>query len=212
MIFFQGSAVLDKGMTHEQLRYGKIDTAAGSAVQSFLALAVMACGAALHTYAAGHPAVLAQPHAMLDGLGNQYGKAIRDLFALGLVNAGFLAAITISLSTSWTFAGVFGWAKSLNDKISEAPKFYGLYVGGLVAAAVAVLIPGLPLVRLAVAAQVISAILLAPLLVFLTRLASNRAVMGRHGNGRFAAARAWTVVGLVGLVGVVLVFRALQGL
>lgn len=199
-------------MTHEQVRFGKIDTAAGSAVQSFLALAIMACGAALHTYAVGHPAVLQQPHAMLQAFGIRYGWAIRDLFALGLVNAGFLAAITISLSTSWTFAGVFGWAKSLNDKIFEAPKFYGLYVGGLIIAAAVVLIPGLPLVRLAVAAQVISAILLAPLLVFLARLASNRSVMGRHKNGCFAALRAWSAVGLVAFGGLVLVFRVLQGL
>ena len=41
---------------------------------------------------------------------------------------GFLGAICISLASSWAFGEVFGWAHSLNNKIREAPWFYGSYL------------------------------------------------------------------------------------
>ncbi len=193
MIFFQGSAVIDKGMTHRDLHYGRIDTALGSAVQSVIAFAILLCGAALYRYGTAHPSVSAVPLAMFHGFFETYGVYVRDLFALGLINAGFLAAITISLSTSWTFAGVFGWAKSLNDRLWQAPKFYALYVGGLIVAALIVLIPHLPLTALAVATQVIAAILMIPILTFLTLLTSDTRLMGVYRNRPFAKWRAWSI-------------------
>lgn len=206
MIFFQGAAVLDKGMTQHDLRFGRLDTALGSAVQCGIALAILACGASLHGYAAHHPAVLSQPAAMLQGFLLQSGAWVRDMFAIGMINAGFLAAVTISLSTSWTFAGVLGWAHSLNDKPREAPKFYALYVGGLAAAALMVLIPGLPLTFLAVLTQAVAAVLMIPLLVFLCRLTSDRTLMGEHGNTAWVRLRAWVTTWLmIGLCSLLLV-------
>lgn len=200
MIFFQGAAVIDKGMTQHDLRFGRLDTALGSAVQCGIALAILACGASLHGYAAHHPAVLTQPAAMLQGFLFQSGAWVRDLFAIGMINAGFLAAITISLSTSWTFASVFGWARSLNDSPREAPKFYALYVGGLAAAALLVLVPGLPLTFLAVLTQAVAAVLMIPLLIFLCKLTSDKTLMGKHGNSAFARVRAWTITwGMIAL-------------
>lgn len=209
MIFFQGSAVLDKGLTHRDLRIARLDTALGSIVQSLIAAAIVVCGAALFRYAQVHPGALSEPVAMLHGYGAQFGFLVRDLFALGLVNAGFLAAITISLSTSWTFASVFGWAKSLNDTLRQAPRFYALYIGGLVAAAVLVLIPGLPLVTLAVLTQVIAGILMSPLIVFLVVLTSDRAVMGAYRNSRFATVRIWIIAAAIILATVVLLIQGL---
>ncbi|MCY0876865.1 MAG: divalent metal cation transporter [Firmicutes bacterium] len=197
MIFFQGSAVIDKGMTHTDLRYGRMDTALGSVVQVVIAASIIVCGAALHLYSVHHPAVLSAPVAMLHGYLVQNGAWVRDLFALGLFNAGFLASITISLSTSWTFAGVFGWAKSLDDHFRQAPKFYGLYIGGLVLAALLVLLPQLPLTFLAVLTQVIAGVLMVPLLVLMTRLTSSEPLMGMYRNSRLTKWRAWTIVAVM---------------
>ncbi len=199
MIFFQGSAVIDKGMTHRDLHYGRIDTALGSAVQSVIAFAILLCGASLYRYGMSHAAVSAVPLAMFHGFFETYGVYVRDLFALGLINAGFLAAITISLSTSWTYASVFEWAKSLNDRPWQAPKFYAVYVGGLIVAAIIVLIPHLPLTALAVATQVIAALLMIPILTFLTLLTSDTQLMGIYRNRPFAKWRAWGITTIIAI-------------
>ena len=59
------------------------------------------------------------------------GRLGGNLFALGLFNAGWLAAIAISFSSAYSVAGAFGWKRSLNHRIAEAPQFYGLYFGAL---------------------------------------------------------------------------------
>ncbi len=196
MIFFQGSAVIDKGMTRNDLHFGRLDTALGSMIQAAIAVAIMVCGATLYGMP-GHGATLTGPGAMLQGFLLHDGVLVRDLFALGMVNAGFLAAIAISLSTSWTFASVLGFAHSLDDRPRQAPKFYALYTGGLGLAALLVLLPGLPLTMLAVFAQVIAALLMAPLLIFLVKLTSRRDLMGEHGNTVSARIRVWVIIGLM---------------
>ncbi len=196
MIFFQGSAVIDKGMTHQDLHFGRLDTALGSVFQAAIAVAIILCGATLYTGLGSVPA-LAGPGAMLQGFLQRDGVLVRDLFALGMVNAGFLAAITISLSTSWTFATVFGFAHSLDDRLRQAPKFYALYAGGLAFAALLVLLPNLPLTFLAVFTQAIAAVLMIPLLIFLGRLTSRRELMGEHQNTLVARIRVWTVIALM---------------
>ncbi|WP_235857636.1 divalent metal cation transporter [Paenibacillus albiflavus] len=119
------------------------------------------CGAALF----GHVQNIsdAGPSEMISALNDVVGRWPAILFGLGLFNAGFLASITVSLSSSWSIAELFGWSKSLNDKVSDSPKFYAVYIGSLVIAAFAILIPDLPLNYFSVIAQVIGGILMLPL-------------------------------------------------
>ena len=124
------------------------------------------------------------------------------LFGIGLFDAGLLAAITVSLSSSWSVAEAFGWSKSLDDSITKAPKFYGVYFGCVIAAAVVVMIPGLPLNHLAILVQVISGILMTPILVFLTLLTSRKDVMGEYQNTMFQKIKAWIVVAVLGGVSI----------
>lgn len=198
MIFFQGSAVIDKGITAKQLRMGRIDTLLGSAVQVIIAIAIILCGAALY----GHVAQVGAlgPSAIISALVRSSGHIAAVLFAFGLFNAGFLAAITISLSSSWTIADAFGWARSLNDRISGAPKFYAVYMGSLVVAAGAILIPHLPLNFVAMLSQALGAMVMIPILLFLVVLTSRKSIMGAYANTVFT--RIWggaIVTMLVGL-------------
>lgn len=180
MIFFQGSAVIDKGITAKQLRMGRIDTLLGSAVQVIIATAIILCGAAL--YGRMTPANAPDPATIISALSGASGHVAAVLFAFGLFNAGFLAAITISLSSSWTIADAFGWSRSLNDKISGAPKFYAFYVGSLVVAAAAILLPHLPLNFIAVLSQAVGAMVMIPILLFLVLLTSRKSIMGSYAN------------------------------
>lgn len=181
MIFFQGSAAIDKGITAKELKLGRIDTLLGSVLQVIIAVAILLCGASLYGHI--HNASALGPAAIIQALTPTSGRAASILFGFGLFNAGFLAAITISLSSSWTVADAFGFARSLNDRISTAPKFYAVYIGSLVFAALAILIPGLPLNFIAVLSQAMGAMVMIPILIFLVVLTSSRKIMGEFANG-----------------------------
>jgi len=111
-------------------------------------------------------------------------KWIGTFLAVGLFDAGFLGAICISLASSWAFGEVFGWAHSLNNKIREAPWFYGSYLLLVGSAGAIVLIPGAPLVLITLFGQVIATTLLPAAMVFLIILLNDRDQMGRYRNSR----------------------------
>ena len=71
----------------------------------------------------------AGPSELIGALQEKFGFVPAMLFGIGLFDAGLLAAITVSLSSSWSVAEAFGWSKSLDDSITKAPKFYGVYFG-----------------------------------------------------------------------------------
>ena len=130
------------------------------------------------------------------------------LFGIGLFDAGLLAAVTVSLSSSWSVAEAFGWSKSLDDSILQAPRFYSVYFVSAAVAAAVVMIPQLPLNHLAVLVQVISGVLMTPVLIFLTLLTCRRDVMGEYRNTVFQTIKAWLVVGVLGSVSVLSIWTA----
>jgi Mn2+/Fe2+ NRAMP family transporter len=139
----------------------------------------------------------AGPSDIVTSLNQVVGRWSAILFGIGLFNAGFLASITVSLSSSWSIAELFGWSKSLNDKISEAPKFYLIYIGSLVLAAVTILIPNLPLNLIAIATQVIGGILMVPLLIFIVLMTCNKELMGKYRTKLFGRVWNWAMVTLL---------------
>jgi Mn2+/Fe2+ NRAMP family transporter len=92
---------------------------------------------------------------------------------------------------------LFGWSKSLNDKISDAPRFYAVYIGSLIIAAFAILIPNLPLNLISIITQVIGGILMAPLLIFLVLMTSDKKLMGKYKTKLFGKVWGWLMVALL---------------
>lgn len=195
MIFFQGSGTIDKGATSRDLRLCRIDTAIGCIMQVIIAAGIIICGAAL--FGQVQDISSAGPADFINSLDQVVGRWPAILFGIGLFNAGFLASITVSLSSSWSIAELFGWSKSLNDKISEAPKFYAIYIGSLVLAALAILIPDLPLNFIAVITQVIGGILMTPLLIFMVLMTSNKELMGEYRTKLLGRIWGWAMVSLL---------------
>lgn len=195
MIFFQGSSTIDKGVTAKDLRFSRLDTAIGSMIQVIIAAGIIICGAALF----GHVQNISEagPAEMISAIDNVVGRWPAILFGLGLFNAGFLASITVSLSSSWSIAELFGWSKSLNDKITEAPKFYAVYIGSLVFAAAAILIPNLPMNLISIVTQVIGGILMLPLLIFMVLMTSDKQLMGQYRTKLFGRIWGWLMVTLL---------------
>lgn len=60
------------------------------------------------------------------------------------------------------------------------------------------LLPGLPIIPILINLQVLDALLLPILLVFIVRLVNNRRLMGRYTNGRVYNLIAWATTVVIG--------------
>ncbi len=179
MIFFQQSAVVDKGLQEKDIAWEKLDTFVGSVFTVVVAIFIIVVTG---TVLKGMQIESAAQAAIKLISVNRY---VGTFLAIGLFDAGFLGAICISLASSWALGEIFGWAHSLNFKIREAPWFYGAYLLALITAGSVVLIPKAPLVLITLFVQVIAVTLLPAALVFLILLLNNEETMGKYKNTRW---------------------------
>jgi Mn2+/Fe2+ NRAMP family transporter len=169
MIFYQQAAILDKGMTVRNLRAARVDTAVGAVVTQVIMIAVLvATGASLFRRHPGSLNTVAQiSTALTSSLGAAGGRLA---FAMGVAGAALIAALVVSLGAAWAFAEVAGTPRSLNRKFRQEPLFYGVFGGAVVLSAVLVLTSS-SLVGLAIAVEILNAMLLPIVLIFLIVLA-----------------------------------------
>jgi len=177
MLFFQQSAVVDKGMLEKDIPWGKFDTLLGSTLTVAVAIFILVMTGTVLLGVDIDSASQAAEHLM------KTDRYVGTFMAIGLFDAGLLGAICISLASSWAFGEIFGWAHSLNQNIKEAPWFYASYFFTLITAGAVVLIPGAPLVLITLFVQVIAVTLLPAALVFLILLLNDRKHMGDYCNG-----------------------------
>jgi NRAMP (natural resistance-associated macrophage protein)-like metal ion transporter len=176
MIFFQQSAVVDKGMTEKDISFGKFDTLLGAILTVVVAIfIIIVVGTVL-------PGVDIDDAAQASKMLMQSHGYAGTFMAIGLFDAGLLGAICISLASSWAVGEIFGWAHSLNNKVKEAPWFYAVYFLALITAGAVVLIPGAPLVLITLFVQVVAVTLLPAALVFLILLLNDEKTMGKFKN------------------------------
>jgi Mn2+/Fe2+ NRAMP family transporter len=176
MLFFQQSATVDKGMTTKDIRFGRIDTVLGAALAAAAAVATILATAPLfaHQMSAGNFEA-AQFAQALEPLIGRFGAS---LFALGMFEAGIVAAITISTSSAYAFGEVTHKPHSLNLPMGEGKSFYAVLSLCAMAAAAIVLIPGLPLVYVVLLVNVVAVLAMPPALVFLFMLVNDKEIMG----------------------------------
>jgi Mn2+/Fe2+ NRAMP family transporter len=184
MLFFQQSAVVDKGMQPRDINAGRLDTLLGV----FLAT-VFAIAAVLATVPLFHHGITAgdfQAAQFAEALEPWIGHIGASLFALGIFEAGIVAAITISTSSAYAFGEVLQTGHSLNRPLREAWPFYLTLLGSACVAAVLVLVPRFPLEFVVLTVNVIAVLAMPPALAFLLLLVNDRDVMGEHVNGIWA--------------------------
>ncbi len=214
MIFFQQSAVVDKGLTRADLPQGRTDTAVGAVIAAITAIATVVAAAPLFAahvdvsqFASGADfATALQPH---------LGSTGATLFAVGIIEAGLVAAMTISTSSSYALAETMSARHSLNLNLGDGWLFYGAAIVSTLVAAAIVLIPGAPLLAMTLTVNVIATLLMAPALLLLLLLVNDREIMGTLANGWRANLAGGTIVVAISLVGalygVITVFPDLLG-
>jgi len=200
MIFFQQSASADKGMTPRDVNHGRWDTAAGAVLASIFGVGALIAGAALMSHhgsgiqgfaGAGFP----------EALKHVAGAAAGDVFAIGLIEAGAVAILTISASTAYAAGECIGVSHSFNSSPRNATLFYAANIGVAMVAAAVILIPGAPLLSIALNANVLATVLLPVSLVLMVVLANDRGLMGAWANKRSTNVIGIAVIAFVGLCG-----------
>jgi len=201
MQFYLQSAVVDKGIRIDEYRYAKFDVYAGSFMTVFIAFfIVLSTGTILHPAgvivdSAENAAQALQPLA---------GDFASHLFAVGLLNASFLAAFVLPLATAYGLSEAFGWESGINKSFREAPQFLGFYTAFIVIGAGAILLPNAPLIKIMYLSQTINGLLLPVVLIIMLRLVNDASIMGEYVNSKRMNVIAWFTVAVLILLTVML--------
>ncbi len=196
-IVYMQASVADKGVSLRDYRHTKLDVMVGAAWGNVVSAFIIICTAAtlyVHGIAVETAEQAAQALQPLAGAGARY------LFSAGLLGASLLAASVLPLSTTYAVCEAFGWERGLDQRLRDAPIFYGLYIAFIVVGVLIVLIPGAPLFLMMWLSQSMNAILLPVLLVLVIKLANDRRLMGEWVNSRLQNALA---IGLTVLIGAI---------
>lgn len=170
MVFYQQSAVVDKGLNKEHMRTLRLDTAFGAVITQMIMASVLIAVAATLAKAGVQASLDNVPQiseALTPFLGDTFGRFV---FALGISGAALVATIVVCLTAAWGLGEVAGFRHSLSDHPKEAPWFYSIFTIVLVGAAIVVEL-GSNLVTLSVGVEVMNALLLPIVLGFLYLLA-----------------------------------------
>jgi Mn2+/Fe2+ NRAMP family transporter len=177
LAFIQSYAV-DKRLTKSDLKLLRVDVWTGSLLTGIIGFfVVVTCAATLN--ANGQTVIddAAQAAAALKPLA---GELAKEVFAIGLIGAALLAASILPLSTAYAVTDLTGRPAALDDKVEEAPLFYSTFAAITLVAAILVLIPGIPLIKILVLTQIVNAVLLLPLLFYMFGIARDSRLMGEY--------------------------------
>jgi len=198
MQFYLQSSIVEKGVTRRGLRASRWDVITGCVFTDVVAwFIIVACAATLYVHGFRDIKYAADAAQALKPLAGQYAYI---LFAVGLFNASLFAASILPLSTAYTVCEGLGFESGVDKRFGDAPFFYWLYTFLIVAGAAVLLIPGLPLVKIAVLSQVVNGVVLPFVLIFMLLLINKKELMGNYVNTRLFNFVAWlTTVVMIGL-------------
>ncbi len=180
--FFISSFAFDKKMDKNTLLYSQFETYWGAFLTDFFSFfMIVATAATLFVHGiqleSGDQAALSiKPFA---------GELASTLFAIGILAAGFMGIVIVSLSTAYAFSEFFGLSGSLDTDFRKSKTFYTLFLVQLLFSALILLIPGVSLFSLAIASQVLNAMILPLVFYYLIKLTSSQNLMGLYVNNGF---------------------------
>ena len=206
MLFYLQSSVAEKGIPNDQLAYSRADAISGAVFADVVAFfIVVAAAVALNGTLTPERLANMQAADYARALAPVVGPGAFVLFGIGLLGASLLSGGVVPLSTAYTVTEAFGWERGVGQRLGDAPVFFGIFTGLIVVGALAVLVPGVPLVSMILLSQEINGLILAAILLYMIILVNDRRIMGPHVNGRAAnLISGATVALLVVLVGLFL--------
>jgi Mn2+/Fe2+ NRAMP family transporter len=180
--FFVNSFIIDKKIGLSRLKFTQIETFFGAFLTNFFSFfMIVATAATLFVnkivLISGEQAALAiKPFA---------GNLAGTLFGLGLLNAGFMGIVIVSLSTAYAFAEFFGVEGSIDAPADRGKLFYGLFLFQLLLAFVIVMIPSVSLFKIVFYTQSLNGAILPFVFYFLLKITNDKDLMGVNINSKW---------------------------
>jgi len=189
--FYLQAGFVEKRVAAKQYKHARLDVLVGSISCMAIVFFVIVCTAAtLHAH--GMTNISSAKEAAL-ALAPLAGKWASFLFAFGLLNASLFAASILPLSTAHVICEGLGFEAGIDRKIPEAPIFYGLYGGLIVAGGAIILIPHAPLFKILLLSQVANGVWLPIVLIFILLLVNRKDLMGEYVNSLSFNIVAWFI-------------------
>jgi Mn2+/Fe2+ NRAMP family transporter len=191
MQFYMQSSVIEKGLKMKNYSYTFIDIVVGCVATVVVAFfIIVACASTLHVNGvqiveAKDAAVALKPFA---------GHLASQVFAFGYFIASIFSATILPLATAFYVCEAFGFEAGIDKKWDEAKEFYSLYTGILVIAAIIILIPNAPLIKISLWSQVLNGVLLPVVLICMILLVNNKKIMGVYTNKTVPNVIAWVAI------------------
>jgi len=180
--FFISSFAFDKKIAKGKINYSQLETYWGAFLTDFFSFFMIVATAA--TLFVNHIPLEAGEQAAL-AIKPFAGELAGTLFALGILNAGFMGVVVVSLSTAYAFAEFFGLSGSLNDSYKKSKTFYILFALQLIVVGIIVVFTKLSLFKVAIVTQTINAVSLPLVFFYLIKLTNDRKLMGEFANNKF---------------------------
>jgi len=194
MQFYLQASIVEKGVTKREYKASRLDVIVGCIFTDVVAwFIVVACAATLFVHGFHNITSAKDAAEALHPLAGDYAYI---LFALGLFNAALFSATILPLSTVYTVCEGLGFESGLDNKLSEAPFFYGFYTLLIALGAGVILIPNIPLFKIILGSQVVNGMVLPFVLVFMLLLINKKELMGEYVNTRLFNVIAWTTAGV----------------
>jgi Mn2+/Fe2+ NRAMP family transporter len=205
--FYLQAGFVEKRVGPKQYKHARLDVLVGSiSCMVIVFFIIICCAATLNKNGMTDINDAAQAAAALVPLA---GRFAAYLFAFGLLNASLFAASILPLSTAHVICEGLGFEAGIDHKLKEAPAFYGLYTGLIIAGGGFILLPNAPLFKILVLSQVANGVWLPVVLIFILLLINRRDLMGEHTNTWAFNVVAWSMSIIMIILTLVLVYAAL---
>ncbi|WKN29125.1 divalent metal cation transporter [Apilactobacillus kunkeei] len=173
MIFYQQSAVVDKGLKRHMIKKGQTDTMVGTFITQGIMIGFIVLFAATVFQSKLH-ATEETVGDLVTSIGRYIGMGpAQAIMGSSILGGALVAAIVVVLAGTWGMTEVLDWKHSLNERINHSNLgFYSMYSLVLIISALLVLFNE-DLVSIAITVEVINALMVPIVLGFLLMLESK---------------------------------------
>ena len=187
--FFISSFGLDKKISSTKLKFSQIEAYWGAFLTDFFSFfMIVATAATLFS----HKIILVDGAQASMAIEPFAGKLAAVLFAVGIMNAGFMGVVIVGLTTTYAFSEFFGLTGSLDVPYNKSKIFYSVFIGQIIIAFLIALLPVIDLFKIVVTVQILNAMALAPIFYFLIKFTNDPEIMGKYVNNKF---QKWFAIG-----------------
>lgn len=125
------------------------------------------------------------------------GQVAKDLFAVGVVGLGLLGIPVLAGSASYALSEAFGWKEGLFRKFSKAKGFYGVIIVATLIG-LSINFVGINPIKALVFTAVFNGVAAVPLIYFVARINSSKAILGQYRGGILSRSFVWLTFGVMG--------------